>query len=187
LSSCWSCLVILEDGATVCPLCGADQTHPVKFVDRNAVNTPGTASLFHEWRIQLTILVCVASIAGGIYWHNFGGYSISRESQAAAVAAKSLRAVREALSDYALSNKGMYPDSLNSVSDRVSGPMQAALDAGYALQYRPNAASGDAAPRSFVILARPERGDYWNLCIDESGVVRATEENRPATMRDPLL
>lgn len=187
MPSCWSCTVIIEPGAKVCPFCGADQSQPVKFVDPNTPQPRTAKSLLHDWAIVIVAVVVVAGVSAGIFWHNFGGQSISPSLEAAGVAAKSLRDVREALSTYALSAKDSYPPSLNSLGDRAGLPMQAALGAGYRLEYSPKPSSGDGAPRGFVILARPEKSDYPNLFIDESGVVRATQEGHLATANDPPL
>lgn len=184
MSSCWSCWVILEKGTTVCPTCGADQTRPVHFVDPNLQPVVAQTHVVQKWKIVIAIIVVFVGSLGGILWHDFGGVRISPASQAARVTAKSLRDLREALSTYALSMKDTYPATLNAVGDRASLPLQAALNAGYRLEYVPKSSSGEAASRGFVILARPETNGFLNLCVDESGVVRATDENRPATVWD---
>lgn len=187
MSSCWSCWVILEHGVTVCPTCGADQTRPVHFVDPNLQPVVAQMRVVQKWKIVIAIIVVFIGSLGGILWHYFGEVRISPASQAARVTAKSLRELREALSTYALSMKDTYPAALNAVGDRASLPLQAALIAGYRLEYIPKLSSGEAAFRGFVILARPETTGFLNLCIDESGVVRATDENRPATVWDPPI
>jgi hypothetical protein len=168
----------------VCPLCGADQTRPVQVVDPNLQPPITAARLFHEWKIVIVVIVVFLGSLGGILWHNFGERGVSPASQAAGVAAKSLREIREALSAYAISTKDTYPEALNSLGDRASLPLQTALTAGYRIEYSPKSSSSESVFRGFVILARPEKSGFLNLRIDESGVVRATEENRPATLQD---
>jgi RNA polymerase subunit RPABC4/transcription elongation factor Spt4 len=185
MPSCWSCTVLIEQGATVCPFCGADQTRPVQIVDPQTPQSLSGASFLREWGIVIIIIVVAVASLSGIYWHNFGEPSVSQAAQAERAAAKSLRDLREILSVYALSAKDAYPTTLNSLGDRVSSPMQTALSMGYRLEYSPKPSSNYAAPRGFVILARPEKSNYANLCVDESGVVHATQENRPATVQDP--
>jgi hypothetical protein len=184
MSSCWSCWVILEHGATVCPTCCADQTRPVHFVDPNLQPPVAQTHVVQKWEIVIAVIVLFVASLGGILWHYFGEIHISPASQAERVTAKSLRELREALSTYALTTKDSYPATLNAVGDRASLPLQAALIAGYRLEYTPKSSSGEAASRGFVILARPETTGLLDLRIDESGVVRATEENRPATAWD---
>ena len=171
----------------MCPFCSADQTQPVEFANPYLPQPRTLQSFLHDWGRVILVLVAFAGTMAGILWHNFSVPTVSPASKATVVAAKSLRDVREALSTYALSTKDSYPADLNSFGERVSLPMQAALAAGYRLEYSPKPASNDSAPRGFVILARPEKNGYPNLFIDESGVVRATKENQLATLKDPPL
>jgi hypothetical protein len=183
--SCWSCLVILEKGGTVCPLCGADQTRPVQFVDPDLPSPAAARHVFQEWKIAIIVVTVFVVSVGGILTHYFAKGSVRPASEAAGVAAESLRQVREALSAYVISTKGGYPATLNVVGDKASPPLYAALIAGYRLDYSSKSSSSGAVSQGFVILARPEKSGFPNLRIDESGVVRATEENRPATAQDP--
>ena len=187
MSSCWSCTVLIEQGAKVCPFCGADQAKPVEFVNPHIPQPQTLRSSLHDWGPAIMVIVAAAGIISGILWHNFVEPSISPASQAAGIAAQSLQDLRAALSAYALSANDSYPAALISLGDRMNLPMQAALSAGYRLEYTPKSTSGASAARGFVILARPEKSDYPHLCIDESGVVRATQENRQATVQDPPL
>src|SRR2546426_1112507 len=41
--------------------------------------------------------------------------------------------------------------------------------------------------RNYFLLARPGNYGYRNFYPDESGVLRATRENRPATAQDPAF
>jgi hypothetical protein len=134
------------------------------------------------------VIVAIAIFAGsmiGILWHYFGGIRTSPAVQAAEVAAESLRDVRVELSAYSLYAKDEYPATLDSLGALAAQSAQTALSAGYKLFYIPRPSSGDQGFRTFVLLARPENGAYLNLYVDESGVVRATTENRPATSLDP--
>ena len=185
MSSCWSCLVILEQDAKVCSFCGADQTHPVKFVDPAFQTLVSPTRVVQKWKLVIVVIVVFVGSLGGILWYYFGEVSISPVSQAARVTAKSLRELREALSSYALITKDTYPATLNALGDRASLPLQTALIAGYKFEYIPTSSPSESVFRRFVILARPETTGFLNLRIDESGVVRATEENRPATAWDP--
>jgi hypothetical protein len=169
----------------VCPLCGADQTSPVNFVDPAFQPLVSPTRVVQKWKLVIIVIVVLVGSLGGMLWHYFGEVSISPASQAAGVTAKSLRELREALSSYALITKDRYPTTLNALGDRASSPLQTALIAGYKLEYIPKSSPSEAVSRGFVILARPETTGFLNLRIDESGVVRATEENRPATVWDP--
>lgn len=185
LNSCWSCLVVLEQHAKLCPLCGADQSRPVEFVNPDALPPVTPRSFFRHWS---SVIIAIAIFAGtmiGILWHYFGGLCTSPAAQGAEAAAQSLRDVRVELSAYSLYAKDEYPATLDSLGALAAQSAQSAWNAGYKLFYIPRASSSDQGFRSFVLLARPENGAYLNLYVDESGVVRATTENRAATSLDP--
>ncbi|SRR6266851_1788550 len=180
-ASCWSCLAINEQGTLVCPLCGADQTRPVAIP-----NATSPRSSTGEWSSPIFVILAGIGCLAGILWYNLGDPSASPASETAEVAAKSLRDVREALSTYMLS-QGVYPATLDPLGDQVGQPLQSAYRAGYKIQYIPKPSTHNGSYGGFVIFARPENGHYLNFYIDESGVVRTTQENRPATERDPPL
>lgn len=187
MANCWSCTVIIKQDEKVCPFCAADQTKPVEFVNPHLPQPRSMKSTFRDWGVPILVIVAASAIVSAIYWHSFGEPAVTPAAQATGVAAKSLRDLREALSIYALSAKDSYPTVLASLGNRVSLPMQEALGAGYRVEYSPKSTSAEIAPRGFVILARPEKNDCPNLYIDETGVVRATQENRSATAKDPPL
>ena len=185
VTSCWACLVVLEPGVKLCPLCGADQSRPVAIVNPDAPPPVTTKSFLQHWGSVIVTMLLFAGSVTGIVWHYFGGLHTSPAAQAAEVAAKSLRDVRVELSAYSLFAKDEYPSTLDTLGGLASQSEQNALSAGYKLSYKPQPSSGGGAFRGFVLLARPENSLYLNLYDDESGVVRATVENRPATSQDP--
>lgn len=135
----------------------------------------------------IVVILSAVLCLGGILWFNLGGHTISPALEAAETAAKSLRDVREVLSTYALSATNSYPPALDPFADHLSQAMHTASSAGYKLTYSPRSSSRDGSFSGFVLLARPGKSSYLNLYVDESGVVRATAENRPATRFDPPL
>jgi hypothetical protein len=168
----------------VCPFCGADQTRPVPMVDPD-LRPPVTATrIIREYKYLIVVVLILAVSVAGILWRNYREPYISPASQAAGVAAKSLTELREALTAYALATRGTYPTTLKSLGDRASLPMEAARSAGYRIEYSPTSSPSEAVVRGFVVLARPEKSDFLNLRVDESGLVRATKKNRPATEQD---
>ena len=169
----------------MCPFCGADQTRPVSMVDADLRPPITAARMILEYKYICIVIVILAVSVAGILWRNFREPDISPASQAAGVAAKSLTELREALTAYALAARGTYPTTLKSLGDRANLPMEAAVSAGYRLEYSPTSSPGESVFRGFVILARPEKSDFLNLRVDESGLVRATKKNRPATEQDP--
>lgn len=178
---------MIDQGAQVCPLCGADQTSLLEAAPLDSPQASAPTTSLREFAIFIAVSLIAIFCLAGILWFNFGGHTISQTVEAAQTAAKSLRDLREALSTYALSAKDSYPPALDSLGDRLSRAAQTASSAGYKLTYIPRSSSSDGIFRGFVLLARPEKSSYLNLYIDESGVVRATAENRPANSFDPPL
>jgi hypothetical protein len=176
---------MVERGAAVCPFCGADQTRPVPMADPDLRPPITPARIIQEYKYLIIVMLVLAVSVAGILWRNFREPDITPASQAAGAAAKSLTELREALTAYALATRGAYPTTLKSLGERASLPMEAALSAGYRIEYSPTSSPGEAVFRGFVILARPEKNDFLNLRVDESGLVRATKKNRPATEQDP--
>lgn len=140
--------------------------------------------MLRHWVPPLSVIGFGAVIMAVLFWYNFGTPSISPAEQAATATAKSLRTLREALSDYALSGKDTYPETLAPLGDRASLLIQESASAGYMLQYRCKPSPAGTPSNGFGISARPAKSGYMNLFIDESGIVRATQEDRPATARD---
>ncbi len=58
---------------------------------------------------------------------------------------------------------------------------------GYVFDYRPGAPGPEGIINSDTVTARSSYGGHPNYFTDESGVIRQTEENRPATVNDSPL
>jgi hypothetical protein len=184
MSSCWSCLVIIEKGAKVCPFCNADQTRPVVHV---AVEPPdlargvGTPAL----RRAVIAVVLASSILAAVCIYVFGG-GPSSASLAEDAAIKSLVDVRADLSTYALSSGDVYPQTLEFLGDDVRESIETAKAAGYEISYAPTM-SADRMVRAYKLLARAHKSNLYNFYIDQSGVIRATTQDRPANQDDPSM
>lgn len=120
-----------------------------------------------------------------LLWYTVKGSGDNSEDKAEAVAARTLLELRGVLSEYALTSGGTYPATLDSLGSRVVQPVQATREAEYELVYTPKPPARDGAIRGFTLQARMEKAAYRNFYIDESGVLRATEEYRQATAQDP--
>ncbi len=55
------------------------------------------------------------------------------------------------------------------------------------MEYTPGPAGADGRVHNYILLARPGNYGYRNFYTDESGVLRATRENRAATAQDPAF
>jgi len=185
MPSCWSCTVIVERDQAICPFCGADQANPVAHVNPDLPQRLRPAELIREWAVVLVVVIGGIGSLGGMVWQSFGPVRASPETRSEVEAAKSLREIRGALSTYALSTQDAYPATLNALGERANLPIQAASSAGYRIEYVPQSSAKDVAAHGYLLLARPEKSGYRNLCVDESGNVHATEESRAARMQDP--
>jgi hypothetical protein len=184
MNTCWSCLVIVERNAAVCPICGADQTLPEVKIVLEPEAPRNLASLVLRW---VLVTVAVGCSVGSLLSYR---HQRSRERSAAlaqATAAQALRDIRSVLSAYAFTSGDTYPYTLESMGERVWLPIRAAQAAEYEIVYIPQPDESDATVRGFVILARVAKPGVRNFYIDESGVLRATEEDRPATVQDPPI
>jgi hypothetical protein len=177
-ASCWSCMALNEQATSVCALCGADQTRPAAYVDPIA-EAPGPVK--NLWEPILVVVVGILCL-GGIIFHTFSIPEPSLAVRHAQIAAKSLRDIREILSASALRG-GQYPEKLESQDDRTGPPTQAALGAGYRLQYR-HRAGGAGTAEGFVIVAISQESTELNLYIDESGIVHSVSERSDSKASD---
>ena len=184
MSSCWSCLVIIEKDAKLCPFCNADQTRPVVQVvaePPDLTHGVGTSTLR-----RAIIAVALASSVLGVVCYFFIGGGPSATSLAEDTAIKSLVDVRAELSTYALSSGGAYPRTLESLGVNIRESIDTARAAGYEVSYAPKA-SGDQVVRAYDLIARAGKSSLRNFYIDESGVIRATTQDRPAKQDDPPI
>jgi hypothetical protein len=184
MSSCWSCLVIIDQGVKVCPFCGADQTAPRPVVLIGASEPPNKTLVLLRWAAAA---IAVAACLGGLLWYARWERKVAPVLRAEAAATDSLRDLRLVLSEYAMASHDAYPASLESLDDRARLLALNAHKEGYELVYTAHTSRGDALIHSFVLLARPGKSNLRNFYIDESGVLRATQEDRPANGQDPPI
>jgi hypothetical protein len=105
------------------------------------------------------------------------------QAQAEAQAIASLREIGRQLAAYAEASSGQYPASLEALGEKERPSAQEARREGYNLSYAPGEAQGRIT--HFALTAQPERYGFRSFYLDETGVLRATRENRPATSDDP--
>ena len=181
MNSCWSCLVVIEKGANVCPLCGADQTPlPPISPDEMAI-VSGSNSAIVRWVVAAVAILCVLGV---VAWQTTGATDDDESAQAEAAATSALVNVRVALSQYAMSHSDQYPATLDPLGAQAAMPVQDAQVDGYVVEYE-SLRSDDGKIRNFALLAKPEKANCRSFYIDQSGLLRATQENRPARVDDP--
>ena len=182
--TCRECERELNQATEVCPYCGKDLSAEEKPTDVAPKKT--------KW---IGVLIRYAVLLGAIWGFMWYVVPEKRGGEAAAQAEESaVRAMRDAsasLAAYADAQGGNFPPSLEALpgesGERMKQAAQAALAEGYQLEYtlRPPDASG--THRQFVLLARPRNWGYRNFYVDESGILRATRENRAASAQDPAI
>lgn len=179
--SCRECERPINQASEICPYCGADLTVPAGQEAEEPAGPRSLGSILLRWGLLLGAL---AAALWGFLWFILPERGGDPAARAEARAAEALREMGAALSSYASAQGGTYPASLEVLGDRGRVPAQKALSDGYQVQYTPGLADTDGAVRNFVLLARPGNYGYRNFYTDETGVLRATRENRPASAHD---
>jgi hypothetical protein len=177
---CPQCEAHINTATEICPQCGAD-------LIATAEPTPPAPlrKVLLRWGILLGILL--ASLWGFLLFvmpAHRGDPALAAETQAVAA----LNDVHAVLASYAAAQPGgSFPGSLETLGDRARAAAQLALSEGYQLQYTPAPAGPDGAIHSYTLQARAGNFGYRNFYTDQSGILRATKENRAATSQDPPL
>jgi hypothetical protein len=177
--TCRECEQTINQATEVCPYCGADLTAPAGGESAPPGKKSSAKRITLILAIVLTILWAVAWFA--VPWRISGSKPEAQEH-----ARDGLAAVQEALTAYQAS-EGSFPPSLEALGDRVRAAAQKAQSGHYTLQYTPGKPDGDGRVKSYTLIARSGNFGYLNFYTDESGVFRATTENRAATIQDPPL
>jgi len=174
--SCPECEHEINAASELCPHCGADLTP----------RPPETDARPMTLRKRLLVLLLFAALIGSVW--AFLLYIVpdrraASQTQAEAQAIASLREIARQLASYAQASDGQYPASLESLGEKELSPAQEARREGYILSYTTGELRGRIT--HFALVAQPQRYGFRSFYLDESGVLRATRENRPATSDDP--
>ncbi len=180
---CRECETEINAATELCPHCGADLTFAAATAEGE--KPPASAARrLARWGVLLAVLLAaIWSFLWFVLSPRAGNPGLRAEEQAVAA----IRQVRAALLAYAQAQGGAYPPTLEPLGEPVRAAAQLAQGQGYQLQYSPGAAATDGAIRSFSLQARAGNYGYRSFYCDESGVVRATREDRAATASDPPL
>ena len=181
--TCRECEREVNQATEICPYCGADLTDAGLPQSAEPAKKRSLASILLRWGI---LLLALSVALWGFLWYILPERAGPRLAAARAEgqAMEALIEVRAALLDYAAAQGGSYPASLEVLGDRARGPAQKALSEGYRVQYTAGPVGSDGVVRNYVLLARPGNYGYRNFYMDETGVLRATPENRLATAQD---
>jgi hypothetical protein len=182
MHTCRECEREINQATEICPYCGADLSAPAGGESERPQRTP--AQIVLRWAVLLGVL---AGVLWGFLWYILPARNGSPTLEAETRAIAALTELRAALGNYAEAQGGAYPISLEPLGDSARQPAQNALSLGYQLQYAPGPISADGLVHTYVLLARAGNFGYRNFYTDETGVLRATKENRGATPQDPSI
>jgi len=174
--TCPECEYEINSSSELCPHCGADLTPRASPSDEKPM------SLTRRLLILLAFAVLIGSVWAFLLYIVPDRQAASRK-QAETQAAASLHEIGRQLAAYADASGGDYPGSLDALGEKEWPAAQAARREGYNLSYSTSEEQGRI--RHYVLLAQPERYGFRSFYLDESGVLRATRQNRPATSDDP--
>ena len=179
--TCRECENEVNQATELCPHCGADLTESNP-ADGPAKAKPGIGKILMRWGILLGVLL------GAIWsflWFVVPERQGNPTAQAEARAAESLREIRSALVDFASAQAGAYPSDFGAVGERVRLAAQLAQSVNYQVQYTPGPVAADGTIHTFALQAHAGNYGFRNFFLDDTGILRATREGRPATSEDP--
>jgi hypothetical protein len=174
--TCPECEYEINQATEVCPHCGTD------LAARAAEPPAPPPSLARRLRVLLLFAVLIGAVWGFLLYmvpDRRAASAVQAEGQAAA----SLREIGRQLAAYAEAKDGQYPASLEALGEKERTPAQEAKREGYNLNY--TATELDGRITHYSLVAQPERYGFRSFYLDETGILRATKENRPASSDDP--
>ncbi len=180
--TCRECERVINQASEICPYCGADLTVPAA-AEAEPAEKRSVGKILLRWGVLVGMM---AAALWSFLWFILPSRSGDPALRAEMQAVESLDEIRVALAQYTEAQGG-FPATLEPLGDRARVPAQRAQAEGYQVQYTPGRMGSDGKVRNYVLLARPGNYGYRNLYMDESGVLRATRENRPATAQDAPL
>lgn len=173
---CRKCQQPINSASEVCPYCGAEQNTP-------AVNAPPKpAKKRSATRFAMMFIVAIAGI-WGIIWFATPMRMESPQPVAEQAAMNSLRALQQELATYA-NGAGTFPQTLDTLGEPARASAREAMTGGYVLRYTPGQADARGNVHTYSVVALPRNYGYRSYFTDQTGVIRATRENRAATAQD---
>jgi hypothetical protein len=180
--TCRECERPINQATELCPYCGADLTMPPELAALEGKKR-GPLGAVLRWGVLLAAL-------WGFLWFVLPERSGDAAEQAETRAIEMLQQGHRALAAYG-ETQGSFPPSLEALPRDASSAMrqaaQRALGLGYELHYTPSAPGPDGRVQTFALRARAGLHGYRNFFVDQTGVLRATKESRPATADDPPI
>jgi hypothetical protein len=174
--TCRECEQMINQASEICPYCGADLTAAPGSEIAPPAKKRSLAKIFLLWG---AVIACLWAIV----WFSLPLRFMNPAAQAEMRAREALADIHAALASYAAAEGG-FPLSLETLGDRVRPAAQWAQSAGYQLQYTPAQSGADGRVHDYSLIARPANYGFRSFYTDETGVLRATRENRAASSQD---
>jgi hypothetical protein len=182
--TCRECETEINQATEICPHCGADLTGPA----------PGSEALPAKPTLQKTLIrwgvllgVLLAAIWSFLWFVVPERQGNNPTAAAEDRATQALREVRAALTEYASAEGGAYPRQFEALGERARNAAQLSQSVNYQLLYTPGTVEADGRIRTYTLQARAGNYGFRSFYTDQSGVLRATRDNRAATVQDPLV
>lgn len=180
--SCPECEQPINQASDVCPYCGADQK---LLAEAESMLTGKPAKKKTTKRIVLICAILLA-ILWAVGWFAVPWKMSGSKSEAESRAREAITTTQRAINAYQASER-TFPPSLESLGDAVRRAAQAAQSARYTLQYTAGHPDANGRISAYSLIARPGNFGYLSFYTDESGTLRATRDDRAATVQDPQI
>jgi hypothetical protein len=179
--TCRECETDINQATEICPHCGADLTSLPVGADTPTAK-PSLQKILLRWGVLLGVLLAaIWSFLWFVVPERQGNPTAAAEGRAV----QSVLEVRAALSDYASAEGGAFPRQFDVLGDTARAAAQRSQSANYQMQYTPGPVEADGRIHTYALQAKAGNYGFRSFYTDESGVLRATRENRAATAQDP--
>jgi len=180
--TCRECERPVNQATELCPYCGADLTLSAEAEDTTGKRTSLLGAVV-RWGVLLAAI-------WGFLWFVLPERSGDAAARAEAQAIEWLQLTQQALAACA-DAQGSFPPSFDGLpadsATTVRLAAQRALSERYDLAYTPGPMGPDGRVSSYTLRARAGHYGYRSFFADQTGVVRATQENHTATADDPPI
>jgi hypothetical protein len=176
---CRNCEQPINSASVVCPYCGANQSDAIQ----------GEATKPAKKRSAAKLSVALAIVVLGIWGIIWFALPLRFENPRPAAeksAIASLHAVQKDLATYQ-NGAGSFPSTLETLGEPAVQAAQQAMSGGYALRYAPGQIDADGNAHSYSLVAMPRNYGYRSFYTDQTGVMRASRDNRAATAQDAVV
>lgn len=173
---CQNCGQPINSASEICPFCGARQTEP----------EPGSARKPAKKRSLVKLSLAIAIAVLGIWAIIWLALPLRFENPRPAAERAAIVSLHDAQQDLAVyqNGAGSFPTSLEALGNSAVDASQEAMSGGYTLRYAPGQLDADGNAHAYTLVALPRNYGYRSFYTDQTGVIRATRENRPATAQD---